>query len=231
MCTCGCTEFYGNGRKLSGRSDVEGWSSRLGFGLTFVSECFDTLVGEVLVQRTAQVDDERLLLEEHATVLTDRTEQTIQRGPGASVGRMGVTHRVHVGPRCMDCSVESKTDRVHRTVAVRDLTAVVDLHETRHLDLPNGHADQIQPGSIVMLGVASREVSDQSFGEDQASGESTGSGQPFEAVGGVRAGVGEALKAGGAKRSPDLPPLQIMTGGTVALGNGPVFEQVKGWAE
>lgn len=32
---------------------------------------------------------------------------------------------------------------------------------------------------------------------------------------------GDALAAGTAKRSKDLPPLQIMAGGTVALGNGP----------
>jgi F420-dependent oxidoreductase-like protein len=32
---------------------------------------------------------------------------------------------------------------------------------------------------------------------------------------------GDALAAGRAKRSADLPPLQIMAGGTVALGSGP----------
>ena len=28
------------------------------------------------------------------------------------------------------------------TIGVRDLTAVVDLHQIKHLDLPNGHADR-----------------------------------------------------------------------------------------
>ena len=38
---------------------------------------------------------------------------------------------------------------------------------------------------------------------------------------------GDALKAGTAKRSPDLPPLQIMAGGTVALGNGPEVREAR----
>ena len=38
---------------------------------------------------------------------------------------------------------------------------------------------------------------------------------------------GDALRAGSAKRSPDLPPLQIMAGGTVALGNGPEVREAR----
>jgi len=38
---------------------------------------------------------------------------------------------------------------------------------------------------------------------------------------------GESLKAGAAKRSADLPPLQIMAGGTVALGNGPEVQEAR----
>jgi F420-dependent oxidoreductase-like protein len=38
---------------------------------------------------------------------------------------------------------------------------------------------------------------------------------------------GEALKAGAAKRSPELPPLQIMAGGTVALGTGPEVREAR----
>ena len=38
---------------------------------------------------------------------------------------------------------------------------------------------------------------------------------------------GESLKAGAAKRSADLAPLQIMAGGTVALGNGPEVREAR----
>ena len=38
---------------------------------------------------------------------------------------------------------------------------------------------------------------------------------------------GDALKAGAAKRSADLPPLQIMAGGTVAFGNGPEVREAR----
>ena len=38
---------------------------------------------------------------------------------------------------------------------------------------------------------------------------------------------GESLRAGAAKRSADLPPLQIMAGGTVALGNGPEVREAR----
>ncbi len=38
---------------------------------------------------------------------------------------------------------------------------------------------------------------------------------------------GESLKAGAAKRSSDLGPLQIMAGGTVALGSGPAVDQAR----
>ncbi len=38
---------------------------------------------------------------------------------------------------------------------------------------------------------------------------------------------GDALQAGAAKRSPDLAPLHIMAGGTVALGNGPDVQQAR----
>jgi len=38
---------------------------------------------------------------------------------------------------------------------------------------------------------------------------------------------GDALAAGTAKRSPDLGPLQIMAGGTVALGSGPEVQQAR----
>ena len=38
---------------------------------------------------------------------------------------------------------------------------------------------------------------------------------------------GESLKAGNAKRSADLPPLQIMAGGTVALGSGPEVREAR----
>ena len=38
---------------------------------------------------------------------------------------------------------------------------------------------------------------------------------------------GDALAAGAAKRSPDLGPLQIMAGGTVALGDGPAVREAR----
>ena len=38
---------------------------------------------------------------------------------------------------------------------------------------------------------------------------------------------GDALAAGAAKRSPDMVPLQIMAGGTVALGSGPEVQQAR----
>jgi F420-dependent oxidoreductase-like protein len=38
---------------------------------------------------------------------------------------------------------------------------------------------------------------------------------------------GDSLAAGNAKRSADLPPLQIMAGGTVALGKGPEVQQAR----
>ena len=38
---------------------------------------------------------------------------------------------------------------------------------------------------------------------------------------------GEALAAGAAKRSADLGPLQIMAGGTVALGDGPEVREAR----
>lgn len=38
---------------------------------------------------------------------------------------------------------------------------------------------------------------------------------------------GDALEAGRAKRSPDLPPLEIIAGGTVAIGDGPHVHQAR----
>ena len=38
---------------------------------------------------------------------------------------------------------------------------------------------------------------------------------------------GDALRAGSAKRSADMAPLQIMAGGTVALGNGPEVREAR----
>jgi len=38
---------------------------------------------------------------------------------------------------------------------------------------------------------------------------------------------GESLAAGKAKRSPDLPPLEIIAGGPVALGDGPVVAEAR----
>ena len=124
----------------------------------------------------------RLLLEEHARVLGDRVEQPAEARPRSPEAGVGVAHGVHLGSCRVDGHVQPETDRVDRTLAVRELALVVDLDEIGHAHLPERHAERVDPQAIGVLGIAHGDVSEQPLAEALRAEDPAGRRQSFEPV-------------------------------------------------
>src|SRR5271157_1608927 len=82
----------------------------------------------------------------------------------------------------MDLRMNGKCGRVHRPVAVHDLTTIVDQDEVLHADLLEVHPEGVDPEVIEELGIACGDVTCDSFVESELSEQTESGGEALLAV-------------------------------------------------
>ena len=114
---------------------------------------------------------------EGAGVLGQRVERPVQRRPGLAVDGVRVRGRHDVGSGGVDLRVDDEGGQVERPRTFHDIAAVVDQQQVLDADLPEAHAERIDPEVIGALGVACGDVAGGAFGEAETPEDAEGGGQ------------------------------------------------------
>ncbi|GAA3117739.1 hypothetical protein GCM10020254_75760 [Streptomyces goshikiensis] len=132
--------------------------------------------------RAGAVPVDGVLLVHGARVLGDRVQQAPQAGEGLPVDGVGVTGGDHVGAGGVDRGMDHEPGPVDRAPAVADRPLVVDEDQVADPDVPEGHAERVDPEHVRVLRVPHGDVSRDPFGETEPAEDAAGAREPLLAV-------------------------------------------------
>src|ERR1700722_5909486 len=99
-----------------------------------------------------------VVLEESASVLSDRVEAPAKRRPGPAVYRVAVSGRDNIRPGRVDLGMDRERGRVHPAVTADHLAAGIHKYQVRHPQVGVVHAERVHPEPLGELGVPRRHV-------------------------------------------------------------------------
>ena len=112
--------------------------------------------------------EQGVVVVERAGVLGDRVEQPGERGPRLAVHRMGMRGADHVRAGGMDLRMDGERGLVQRSVALDDRAVMAHQQQVAHPDVPEVHAERIDPEVIGQLRIACGDVARDALVEAEA---------------------------------------------------------------
>ncbi len=132
--------------------------------------------------RAGVVVEDHVVSVEGAGVLGQRVERPTQRRPRLAVHRVCVRGRHDVGTGGVNLRVDDECGQIEGPVALDHVALVVDEQEVLDADLPEAHAERIDPEVVGVLGVPCRDVAGRALGEAEPPEETEGGGQALLAM-------------------------------------------------
>src|ERR1700722_8757021 len=99
-----------------------------------------------------------VVLEESASILSDRVEAPAQRRPGPAVYRVAVSGGDNIRPGRVDLGMDRERGRVHPAVTAHHLAAGIHQYQVRHSQVGVMHAERVHPEPLGEFGIPRRHV-------------------------------------------------------------------------
>ena len=142
----------------------------------------DALAFGCFVDDAGKIGENGMVFVKRAGVLRDGIEQASQRRPGFSVHRMGVRSGNHIGTGAMHAGMNGEGCSIHRVFSFDDFAVMIYENQIRRANLPEVHAERVDPKMIELFGIACGDVSGDTFVESETREKPEGGGQHSFAV-------------------------------------------------